>query len=106
MHEDLVLETAIVHGGQGIFCGHDHYNNYALDVTVTDVEDAQGNKGSGAIRLQYGMSIDYIAYPGISSDIEQRGCAEIRIYPDGGFATRQRPLMEDEKMEFVPFPKV
>lgn len=106
MHEDLVLETAIVHGGQGIFCGHDHYNNYALDVTVTDVEDAQGNKGSGAIRLQYGMSIDYIAYPGISSDIEQRGCAEIRIYPDGGFATRQRPLMEEEKMEFVPFPKV
>lgn len=43
----------------GIFCGHDHYNNYSLTY-----------KG---IRLTYGHSIDYLAYADIKYSSFQRG---------------------------------
>ncbi len=82
-----MFETMLKHGGQGTFCGHDHYNTFALDVKAT-TKDADGNDVTGVIRLSYGMSIDYLAYVGIASDIEQRGGQEIRIDADGGFATR------------------
>lgn len=90
-----MFETMLMHGGQGTFCGHDHYNTFAIDVKAT-TKDADGNDVTGVIRLSYGMSIDYLAYVGIASDIEQRGGQEIRIDADGGFATRHWAYQGDD----------
>jgi hypothetical protein len=62
----------------GTFCGHDHYNNMSLEY--------QG------IRLTYGMSIDYLAMPGIEDDTEQRGAELITIHKDGSWNLEQIPL--------------
>ncbi|MBR6476327.1 MAG: metallophosphoesterase family protein, partial [Lachnospiraceae bacterium] len=53
----------------GFFCGHDHYNNMSLEY-----------KG---MRLTYGMSIDYLAMPGIARDTKQRGATLITVHDDG-----------------------
>ena len=100
VNDCLTFETMLLHGGQGTFCGHDHYNTFAIDVTAT-VEDADGNEVTGTIRLTYGMSIDYLAYVGIASDIEQRGGTEIKINPDGSFETRQRPYQGETEENLV-----
>jgi len=72
MHEDNLFETMQKLGStKGVFCGHDHLNNFSLDY-----------KG---IRLTYGMSVDYLAYPGIYKKGAQRGCTVIEIQPDGSF---------------------
>ena len=82
-----LFETMITHNGIGTFCGHDHYNTYALEVTAEN-----GRK----IRLTYGMSIDYLAYAGIADKIEQRGGTEIKIsQSDGTFVARHRPYRGD-----------
>lgn len=44
----------------GVFCGHDHLNNYSVEY-----------KG---VRLTYGLTIDFLAYPGIINSNFQRGC--------------------------------
>ena len=62
----------------GVFCGHDHYNNMSLEY-----------KG---IRLTYGMSIDYLAMPGIENDTAQRGAELITIHPDATWDLVQIPL--------------
>ena len=93
--EDLVFETAADKGGQSIFCGHDHYNTFAIDVKTTN---SAGQEVT--VRLEYGMSIDYIAYTGIADHIEQRGGTEIKISPDGSFQSRQRPYQGEDEMEF------
>lgn len=93
--EDLVFEKAADKGGQGIFCGHDHYNTFAIDVKTTN---SAGQEVT--VRLEYGMSIDYIAYTGIADHIEQRGGTEIKISPDGSFQSRQRPYQGEDEMEF------
>ena len=62
----------------GVFCGHDHYNNMSL-----------GYKG---IRLTYGMSIDYLAMPGIENDTAQRGAELITVHPDASWDLEQIPL--------------
>ena len=95
VNDCLTFETMLTHGGQGTFCGHDHYNTFAIDVKAT-TKDADGNDVTGVIRLSYGMSIDYLAYVGIASDIEQRGGQEIRIDADGGFATRHWAYQGDD----------
>ena len=95
VNDCLTFETMLTHGGQGTFCGHDHYNTFAIDVKAT-TKDADGNDVTGVIRLSYGMSIDYLAYVGIASDIEQRGGQEIRIDSDGGFATRHWAYQGDD----------
>ena len=95
VNDCLTFETMLTHGGQGTFCGHDHYNTFAIDVKAT-TKDADGNDVTGVIRLSYGMSIDYLAYVGIASDIEQRGGQEIRIDADGGFATRHWVYQGDD----------
>ena len=56
---------------KGVFCGHDHYNNFSIDY-----------KG---VRLTYGMSIDYLAYPGIYKKTAQRGGTLIVTKVDGSF---------------------
>ena len=63
-----------------MFCGHDHYNN--LSVTY---------KG---IRLTYGMSIDYLAMPGISEDTAQRGGTLITLGENSDFQVEQVRLVD------------
>lgn len=65
-------------GATAMFCGHDHYNNMSLDY--------QG------VRLTYGMSIDYLAMPGIENDTAQRGGELLTIRRDGTWELRQLPL--------------
>ena len=67
-------------GCEAMFCGHDHYNNMSLEY--------QG------VRLTYGMSIDYLAMPGIENDTAQRGGELITIRSDGTWDLRQIPLSE------------
>ena len=67
----------------GFFCGHDHYNNMSLEY--------QG------IRLTYGMSIDYLAMPGIARDTKQRGATLITIHNDGTSDIEQVPLSAVEE---------
>ena len=70
--EDELFETMLELGStKGVFVGHDHYNNFSIDY-----------KG---IRLTYGMSVDYLAYPGIYKIGSQRGCTVINFAPDGSF---------------------
>lgn len=56
---------------KAVFCGHDHKNNFSVMY-----------KG---IQLTYGMSVDYLAYPGIYKLGAQRGCTIINIKPDGTY---------------------
>ena len=65
-------------GCEGMFCGHDHYNNMSLEY--------QG------VRLTYGMSIDYLVMPGIEKDTEQRGGELITVHSNGSWDLRQIPL--------------
>lgn len=74
-----LFDTMLALGStKAVFCGHDHYNNMSLEY-----------KG---IRLTYGMSIDYLAMPGIEYDTAQRGAELITLHPDGGFELVQIPL--------------
>lgn len=67
---------------QGVFCGHDHLNNFSILY-----------KG---IRLTYGYSIDYLAYSGIYKYGAQRGCTLIGISPDGSFDCHQENYYQDK----------
>ena len=74
-----LFDTAVELGSStGFFCGHDHYNNASIEY-----------KG---IRLTYGMSIDYLAMPGISKETKQRGAELITIHSDGSWDLEQIPL--------------
>ncbi len=68
----------------GIFCGHDHYNNFSIQY--------------GKIRFTYGMSIDYLAYPTIYKETSQRGGRTIVInHQTGEFETNMLPYTVDWK---------
>ena len=80
---DTLFETMLELGGKhGIFCGHDHVNNFSIDY-----------KG---IRLTYGMSVDYLAYFRISSLGSQRGCTMITVKPDGSFDCTAESYYQDK----------
>jgi hypothetical protein len=49
------------------------------------------------VRLTYGMSIDYLAMPGIEKDTAQRGGELITIHRDGSWDLKQIPLVSIEK---------
>ncbi len=85
MHECEFFEAGLESGLQGIFCGHDHYNNFSVEYN--------GGEGDKYIRLTYGMSIDYLAYAGDKN--EQRGCTVIIVSPDGSFATQPKNYYTD-----------
>lgn len=73
-----LFDTAVeLKSTKGMFCGHDHYNNMSLEY-----------KG---IRLTYGMSIDYLAMPGIARDTKQRGATLITTYSDSNIIIEQIP---------------
>ena len=44
------------------------------------------------MRLTYGMSIDYLAMPGIARDTKQRGATLITVHEDGSSSIEQVPL--------------
>ena len=44
------------------------------------------------MRLTYGMSIDYLAMPGIARDTNQRGATLITVHDDGTEDIEQIPL--------------
>ncbi len=74
-----LFDTMVALGStKAVFCGHDHYNNMSLEY-----------KG---IRLTYGMSIDYLAMPGIENDTGQRGAELITIHGDGSWELEQIPF--------------
>lgn len=76
-----LFQTAVeLKSTQGIFCGHDHYNTISMEY--------QG------IRLTYGMSIDYLAMPGIAGQSEQRGATLISVLPDGSMEIEPVPYAE------------
>ena len=78
-YPSAIFDTANELGStKGFFCGHDHYNNMSLEY--------QG------IRLTYGMSIDYLAMPGIARDTAQRGATLIVLDAEGGMNISQVPL--------------
>lgn len=56
---------------KAMFCGHDHYNDYAINYKGID--------------LVYGKSIDYTAYTDIEYRTEQRGATLINIKEDGKY---------------------
>ncbi len=71
-YHSKLFETAVSLGStKAMFCGHDHLNNVSLTY-----------KG---VRLTYGLSIDYLAYPGIDKLDDQRGGTLITIYNDSSF---------------------
>jgi len=81
--EDTLFETMVELGStKGIFCGHDHENNFCVEY-----------KG---IRLTYGMSVDYLAYIGISKRGAQRGCTVITYSPDGSFTSKNENYYQDK----------
>lgn len=67
---------------KGMFCGHDHLNNFALDY-----------KG---VKLAYSYSIDYLAYAGIMNFGLQRGCTIIDVKPDGTFDAQLENYYQDK----------
>ncbi|MDR2090856.1 MAG: metallophosphoesterase [Clostridiales bacterium] len=76
--EDELFETMLKIGStQGVFTGHDHLNNFSIYYN--------GGAGDRYIRLTYGMSIDYLAYPGIYKQTAQRGGTVILTSADGSF---------------------
>ncbi len=83
IHEDNLFETMLeLDSTKAVFCGHDHENNFSVDY-----------KG---IRFTYGMSVDYLAYPGIYKLGSQRGCTMISFSPDGSFECKQENYYQDK----------
>lgn len=69
-HPSNLFEKAVELGStKAMFVGHDHYNSLSVEY--------QG------IRLTYGMSIDYLAMPGIEYQTEQRGGTMVTLRPGG-----------------------
>lgn len=83
VYDNNLFETMQELGStKGVFVGHDHKNNFSLLY-----------KG---IRLTYGMSIDYIAFPGMSKIGAQRGCTVIEVSPDGTFDCHAENYYQDK----------
>lgn len=75
------FDTAVsLRSTKAMFCGHDHYNNISLEYE--------------GIRLTYGMSIDYLAMPGIENDHKQRGGTLITLHEDSSFDVSQVRLSD------------
>ena len=78
-HPSELFDTAVrLQSSKAFFCGHDHYNNISLEY-----------KG---ILLTYGMSIDYLAMPGIARKSKQRGATLITSHKDSSIDIEQIPL--------------
>ena len=82
-YDSAIFEEMVALGSTtGTFCGHDHYNNASITYR--------------GIRLTYGMSIDYLAMPGIAKSSAQRGAELITIRQDSSWDVVQIPLTSIE----------
>ena len=78
-YKNKLFDTAVKLGStKGIFVGYDHYNNISMEYKN--------------IRLTYGMSIDYLAMPGISKKTKQRGGTLITLHSDSTIDIKQVPF--------------
>ena len=78
-YKSKLFDTAVKLGStKGIFVGYDHYNNISMEYKN--------------IRLTYGMSIDYLAMPGISKKTKQRGGTLITLNSDSTIDIKQVPF--------------
>ena len=83
VHPDELIETVLEKGStKDIFFGHDHKNNISFNY-----------KG---VNLTYGMSVDYLAYPGIYKLGSQRGCTVITFSPDGSVEYHPESYYQDK----------
>ena len=83
VHPDELIETVLEKGStKDIFFGHDHKNNMSFNY-----------KG---VNLTYGMSVDYLAYPGIYKLGSQRGCTVITFSPDGSVEYHPESYYQDK----------
>ncbi|MCR4661867.1 MAG: metallophosphoesterase [Clostridia bacterium] len=112
-NSELFEEAILLGSTKAIFCGHDHLNNFSLlynglgspdgdepEDRVFDQAEKDLIIGEGRyIRLTYGMSIDYIAYPMIASKSTQRGATSIIVKPSGSFEVYSRRLIDDTLLE-------
>lgn len=67
---------------QGLFCGHDHMNNFSLEYE--------------GIRLSYSYTVDYLAYVGVMKYGVQRGCTVINVSPNGSFDCHLENYYQDK----------
>lgn len=79
-HDDEFFES--LKGTKALFCGHDHLNNLSLKYKE--------------VVLCYGMSIDYLAYIGISKKGEQRGCTVITSKPNSEITVVKENYYQDK----------
>lgn len=83
IHEDNFFETMLELGStDSVFCGHDHLNNFSLTYKGID--------------LNYGFSVDYLAYPGIYKLGTQRGCTVINVDENGKIAYHLENYYQDK----------
>ncbi len=81
--DDRMFEAMLEKGStKAVFVGHDHLNNFLLEY-----------KG---VTFSYGMSVDYLAYPGIYKQGIQRGCTIINYTPDGNFEITKENYYQDK----------
>jgi len=86
IYENNLFETMIELGStQGVFCGHDHLNNFSVNYKGID--------------LTYGYSVDYLAYVGIYKEGSQRGCTLITTKPDGSYKFDKYNLYESGRYD-------
>lgn len=85
-YENNLFETMLELGStQGVFCGHDHLNNFSVNYKGID--------------LTYSYSVDYFAYSGIDKKGSQRGCTLITTKPDGTYDFEKYNLYESGRYE-------
>ncbi len=83
VYEDNFFETMLeMHSTDSVFCGHDHLNNFSLNYKGID--------------LAYSLSVDYLAYSGISKLGTQRGCTVMNIATDGTMETSLENYYQDK----------
>lgn len=83
MNDDNLFEAMRELGStDSVFCGHDHLNNFSVNYNGID--------------LNYGMSVDYLAYSGISKLGTQRGCKVLDISKDGSMTTHNENYYQDK----------
>ena len=93
-HDDLFETMKELGSTDSVFVGHDHLNNFSLNYKGID--------------LNYGMSIDYLAYVtmGIDKLGTQRGCKMIWISEDGTLTSRNENYYQDKYKPFYKKEKV
>ena len=83
VYEDNFFETMLeLHSTDSVFCGHDHLNSFSLNYKGID--------------LAYSLSVDYLAYVGISKLGTQRGCTVMNIAEDGTIETSIENYYQDK----------